>query len=61
MLSDEVDICGTVGAAERAAHAERLLDIARRALDGAINRAMERGDRDEVEALHRDRRLLGYG
>lgn len=45
----------------RLAHAERLLDIARAALDEAIARAAARGDRAEVEALHRDRRLLGGG
>lgn len=41
--------------------AERRLDIARRALDDAIQRAAARGDRDEIEVLHRDRRLLGSG
>jgi alkylation response protein AidB-like acyl-CoA dehydrogenase len=45
----------------RLAHAERLLDIARAALDAAIQRAAQRGDIDEIEALHRDRRLLGFG
>ncbi len=48
-------------AASRLDDAERRLDIARRALDDAIQRAAARGDRDEVEVLHRDRRLLGGG
>lgn len=45
----------------RLADLERRLDIARAALDAAIQRAAQRGDLDEVEALHRDRRLLGFG
>ena len=45
----------------RLADLERRLDLARAALDAAIQRAAQRGDRDEIEALHRDRRLLGGG
>jgi hypothetical protein len=45
----------------RLADLERRLDIARAALDAAIQRAAQRGDLDEIEALHRGRRQLGFG
>ena len=45
----------------RLADLERRMDIARAALDAAIQRAAQRGDLDEIEALHRCRRLLGFG
>lgn len=48
-------------AVARLADLERRMDIARAALDAAIQRAAQRGDRAEVEALHRDRRQLGFG